>query len=69
MSKDNQTIEGRSIFIIETTAAGIKVQTGFLSNDGEVHAIPAVFPTVQYALQQIDELKAHVKKLPVLGFR
>ena len=61
MSKANsQKIEGRSIFIIETTAAGVKVQTGFLANDGQVHAMPAVFPTLQYALQQIDELKAHV---------
>ena len=64
--KDNQNlaadtqseqISGRSIFIVETTASGIQVQTGFLAEDGRVMQLPAIFPTQECALAQIDELR------------
>ncbi len=58
--EQNQSIQGQSIFLIETVAAGVAVQTGFLATDGAVHMMPAVFPSLQYALQQIDELRGHV---------
>lgn len=52
-----EQIQGRSIFIVETVAGGIKVQTGFLAEDGRVMPLPALFPTQEYALSQIDELR------------
>ena len=52
-----EQISGRSIFIVETTAGGIQVQTGFLAEDGRVLQLPAIFPTQEYALTQIDELR------------
>jgi len=52
-----EQISGRSIFIVETTAGGIQVQTGFLAEDGRVMQLPAIFPTQEYALTQIDELR------------
>jgi hypothetical protein len=55
-----EKIQGRSIFIVETTAAGIAVQTGFLAEDGRVIQMPALFPTQDYALSQIDELRKAV---------
>jgi hypothetical protein len=59
-AEENQTIQGRSIFIIETVAAGVAVQTALLTEDNNVHSMPAVFPSLQYALQQIDELRGHI---------
>ena len=59
-AEENSTIQGRSIFLIETVAAGVAVQTALLTEDNNIHSMPAVFPTLQYALQQIDELRAHI---------
>ena len=53
----SEQIQGRSIFIVETTPSGIQVKTGFLAEDGRVLELPAVFPTQEYALSQIDELR------------
>jgi hypothetical protein len=36
---------------------GITVQTGFLAEDGRVIQLPAIFPTQEYALSQVDELR------------
>jgi len=33
------------------------VKTGFLAEDGRVLELPAIFPTQEYALSQIDELR------------
>lgn len=57
---DQQRIEGRCIFIVSTTAAGISVQTALMSNEGQLIAMPAVFPDVAYALDQIDRLRQAV---------
>jgi hypothetical protein len=51
------TISGRSVFIVETTQAGVAVQTSFMTDDGKFLQMPAIFPDVQYALAQIDELR------------
>jgi excinuclease UvrABC nuclease subunit len=55
-----ETLRGRSIFLVETTASGIAVQTSFMSEDGKLLQLPAIFPDVQYALAQIDELRSLV---------
>lgn len=52
-----EQIQGRSIFIVETTPSGIQVKTGFLAEDSRVLELPAIFPTQEYALSQIDELR------------
>ena len=52
-----EQIQGRSIFIVETIPSGIQVKTGFLAEDGRVLELPAIFPTQEYALSQIDELR------------
>jgi hydroxymethylpyrimidine pyrophosphatase-like HAD family hydrolase len=57
-----EKITGRSIFAIETTADGIKVQTLFLTEDGKYLEMPAIFPEQNYALAQIEELRLAVIK-------
>jgi hypothetical protein len=57
---ENLTLQGNCVFLIETVAAGIAVQTALLTEDKNIHIMPAVFPTLQYALQQIDELRTHI---------
>lgn len=57
-----EQVTGRSIFAVETTAEGIKVQTAFLTEDGKILQLPAVFPNQEYALSQLDELRAAVIK-------
>ncbi len=52
-----QQIQGRSVFGVETTAAGVAVNTLFLAQDGRLVAMPAVFPSLPYALEQIEELR------------
>lgn len=58
----HETITGRSVFLVETTAAGISVQTALLSSDSQLLRAPAVFPDVDYAFSQIDELKRLVSR-------
>ena len=48
---------GRAAFVVDTSAAGIVVRTAFVSETGQVLEIPAVFPDLGYALQQIDHLR------------
>lgn len=50
-------LTGRSIFLVETTHAGIVVQTSFMSEDGKLLQMPAIFPELSYALSQIDALR------------
>lgn len=61
-STETQEIKGRSVFVVETTPAGIAVQTALLTDDGKMLQMPAVFPDVQYAFAQIDELKRLVSQ-------
>ena len=50
-------LTGRSIFLVETTHGGIAVQTSFMSEDGKLLQMPAIFPELSYALSQIDALR------------
>jgi excinuclease UvrABC nuclease subunit len=54
------SVQGQSIFHIQTAAAGVVVTTVFVTNDGQVLPLPAVFPTLAYGLEQIESLRQHV---------
>lgn len=55
-------VSGRSVFVVNTTPAGISVQTALLTEDNNLMNMPAVFPDVDYALTQIDELRRLVSQ-------
>lgn len=55
--KAQSSVTGRSVFIVETTKAGVAVQTSFMTEDGKLLQMPAIFPDVHYAIAQIDELR------------
>jgi len=57
-----ENITGRSVFVVNTTPAGVTVQTVFMTDEGKLINMPAVFPDVGYAFEQIDELKRLVSK-------
>ncbi len=58
MANDNQqTLTGRSVFSVELTPEGVMVKTRFLTEDGKLMDMPAIFPSPDYALAQIDELR------------
>ena len=54
---DTDQINGRSAFCVEVTSAGLAVHTVFAADDGRTLAMPAVFPDLHYALEQIDALR------------
>ncbi len=56
-SAEPANLIGRSIFLVETTHAGIAVQTSFMTEDGKFLQMPAIFPELPYALAQIDTLR------------
>ncbi len=56
-SAEPANLTGRSIFLVETTHAGIAVQTSFMTEDGKLLQLPAIFPELPYALEQIDMLR------------
>lgn len=56
-SQTPQNITGRAVFVVDTSAAGIVVRTAFLTEQGQVIDMPAVFPDMTYALNQIDHLR------------
>ena len=53
----NDQVQGRSVFMVETIAGGVAVQTTFMTEQGQMLQMPAIFPNVDYAYAQIDELK------------
>ncbi len=57
-----ESFTGRSVFLVETSAAGISVQTALLTKDNQLLRAPAIFPDVEYAFAQIDELKRLVSR-------
>ncbi len=57
-----QQVSGRSVFMVETSPAGIVVRTALLTEDGKLMNMPAVFPDVEYAFAQIDELRRLVSR-------
>ena len=56
----NTNVSGRSVFSVETTAAGVVVRTAFLSEDNRLLDMPAVFPNMMYAIDVIDDLRRQV---------
>ncbi len=61
-SAKQEQVKGRSVFLVETTPAGVAIQTALLTDDGKLMNMPAIFPDVQYAFEQIDELKRLVSQ-------
>lgn len=55
-----ENVQGRSVFQIQTVAAGVMVSTAFLTSENQLLQLPAVFPSLEYALEQLDELRRHV---------
>ena len=55
-----QNITGRSVFAVETTAAGVVVRTAFLTEENRLLDMPAVFPNMMYAMDVIDDLRRQV---------
>lgn len=58
--QQNVNVTGRSVFAVETTAAGVVVRTAFLTEDNRLLDMPAVFPNMMYAVNVIDDLKQQV---------
>lgn len=56
------TLRGRSVFLVQTTPAGVTVRTAWMSEDKSLRDMPAVFPDVDYAINLIDDLKRQVLK-------
>lgn len=57
-----KTLRGRSVFLVQTTTAGVTVRTAWLSEDKKLMEMPAVFPDVDYALNLLDDLRTQVLK-------
>lgn len=57
---EQQPISGRAVFAVNRVDVGIAVHTAFLAEDGRLLQMPAVFPNLEYALQQIDEMRQMV---------
>lgn len=58
---EQQSINGQSAFHVELSPMGVVVRTVFVGEDTSLHAAPAaVFPNLQVALQQLEELKGLV---------
>lgn len=58
----NEQFTGRSVFSVEITPEGVMVKTKFLTEDERVLDMPAIFPSPDYALAQIDELRLLVSQ-------
>lgn len=58
----DQSITGRGVFAVRTLGTAVSVEAAFLAESGEVMRLPAVFPNREYALEQIDELRALVNR-------
>lgn len=52
-----ESISGRAVFAVEMSPAGLVVRTVFLTQQNQLLEMPAVFPNLQYALAQIDDLR------------
>lgn len=59
-STEQTQLTGRSVFSIETTAAGVVVRTAFMTEDNRLLDMPMVFPDAMYAFNVIDDLKQQV---------
>ena len=59
-TESSASLTGRSVFLVQTVAAGVSVHTAFLTEQQKLLEAPAVFPDLSYALSQIDELRSLV---------
>lgn len=59
-AQQNVNVTGRSVFAVETTAAGVVVRTAFLTEDNRLLDMPAVFPNMVYAMNVVDDLRRQV---------
>lgn len=57
---EQQPVSGRAVFAVSKVDVGVAVHTAFLAEDGRLLQMPAVFPNLDYALQQIDEMRQMV---------
>ncbi len=57
----NQNI-GKSVFYVEIVPEGVMVKTLFLGVDGTLKDYPAIFPSPDYAFEQIDALRKAVSE-------
>lgn len=55
-----QPLLGRAVFAVNRVEHGVAVHTAFLVEDGRLLQAPAVFPNMDYALAQIDEMRQMV---------
>lgn len=53
---------GRSVFSVEINSQGVLIKTLFLGNDGALKDYPAIFPSPDYAFEQIDALRKLVSE-------
>ena len=60
VAADQQPVSGRAVFAVSQVDVGVAVHTAFLAEDGRLLQMPAVFPNLEYALQQIDEMRQMV---------
>lgn len=58
--KPATAVNGRAVFAIDMSGAGLVVRTALLTEQNQVIEMPAVFPDLQYALAQIDSLRSLV---------
>lgn len=56
-SSPDTPLTGRSVFLVETVAAGVAVRPVFLTEDQRLLDMPAVFPDMAYAMAQIEDLR------------
>ena len=54
------TLRGRSVFVVQTTKAGVVVRSAWMSEDKTLKEMPAVFPNAEYAVNVLDDLKRQV---------
>ena len=59
-AQQNVNVTGRSVFAVETTAAGVVVRTAVLTEENRLLDMPAVFPNMMYAMNVIDDLRRQV---------
>lgn len=56
----NQMVQGRCAFLVQTTQQGVSVTPVLVDLEEKVRhfpGLPAIFPNLEYALTQIDELR------------
>lgn len=64
-NQQQNVVYGRSAFLVQTTQQGVTVLPVLIDLENQVRHFPghpAIFPNLQYALAQIDELKSLVIK-------